>query len=54
VHADRPGLDLPQTEVLENLFYDVFGHNESDDGHRPMAFFDRLRTGLGHVKGSIS
>ena len=36
-HADMPGREFPQTEVFEDLFYDVFGLNESDDGHRPMA-----------------
>jgi hypothetical protein len=27
--------------VFEDLFYDIFGLNESDDGHRPMAFGTR-------------
>jgi hypothetical protein len=48
VSSHRPRC-LRTCPPLEDLFYDVFGLNESDDGHRPMASFDRLRTGLGQV-----
>jgi len=51
VRSHRPRC-LRTCPPLEDLFYDVFGLNESDDGHRPMASFDRLRTGLGQVRGS--
>jgi len=54
-HSGRgSGLDIPKTEVLEDLFYDVLALDEGNDVHRPLASFDRLRTGLGHVRGSIS
>jgi len=34
--------------VFEDFFYDVFGLNESDDGHRPMAL--RTRQGIDFAK----
>ena len=37
----RPGLDIPNAEVLKDFFYDVFGLNESDDGRRPMTIGTR-------------
>lgn len=42
----RLGLDLPNTEVREDLSYDALVLNEENDTHRPMS--------LGQVSGSTS
>jgi len=39
---------------LADLFYDILVLDEENDAHRPVASFDRLRTGLGQVRGSTS
>jgi hypothetical protein len=37
------GVSSHRPRCLKDLFYDVFGLNESDDGHRPLALGTRQR-----------
>jgi hypothetical protein len=40
-----------ERKKADNLFYDVFSLNESDDGHRPMASFGQAQDRLGTRQG---
>jgi hypothetical protein len=40
--------------VFKDLFYDILVIDDCDEAHRSVASFDRLRTGLGQVRGSTS
>ena len=49
-----PGLDLPKTEVLEDLFYDVLILDEGNDAHRPVALGTRQGIGLKEQSDQIA
>jgi hypothetical protein len=50
----RPGVDIPMTEVREDIFYEAWVLDEETDAHRPLASFDRLSTGLGQKRGRFN
>jgi len=50
--VERPVLNMVE-RMLENLFDHLLIFDQSDDSHLTLAPFDRLRTGLGQLRGSL-